>query len=317
MSVTFRPAKRENVPLLLGLAGGTGSGKTWSAMALAKGIAGNKRFAVIDTENRRASHYADQFAFDAADLTAPFRPESYVEAIEAADKAGYPVVVVDSMSHEWAGDGGLLDWHEEEFQRMGGRDAVKMSAWIKPKMAHRKMVTRLLQVNAHVILCFRASEKVEMRRNEQGKMEVLPKRSLTGLDGWIPITEKDLPFELTMSCLLMADQPGVPKPIKLPEQLKRFMPLDKPIGEETGRLLAEWAAGAAEESAEQVDALIAELLELADLLGKRPATAALVDAHRAKHGGVAQAQWLRSQITRAQNALDAAGDAMVEGGEAA
>lgn len=81
MTVTFRPAVRENVPLLLGLAGGTGSGKTWSAMALAKGLAGDARFAVIDTENGRATHYADDFTFDVTDLTAPFRPETYGEAI--------------------------------------------------------------------------------------------------------------------------------------------------------------------------------------------------------------------------------------------
>jgi hypothetical protein len=86
MTITFRPAVRENVPLLLGLAGGTGSGKTYSAMALAKGLAGGKRFAVIDTENGRAKHYADDFEFDAADLHAPFRPDAYAEAIEAADR---------------------------------------------------------------------------------------------------------------------------------------------------------------------------------------------------------------------------------------
>jgi hypothetical protein len=104
------------------------------------------------------------------------------------------------------------------------------------------MVTRLLQVQAHVILCFRAEPKVEAIR-EGGQTKIIPKPSLTGLDGWIPISEKMLPYELTASFLLMADKPGVPKPIKLQEQHKPFVPLDRMLSEETGRLLAEWARG--------------------------------------------------------------------------
>lgn len=240
MSFEFRPAVRENVPLLIGLAGGTGSGKTYSAMTLAKGMAGNKRFAVIDTENGRALHYAELFEFDHARLDAPFRPDRYAEAIVAADQGGYPVIVVDSMSHEWAGDGGCLDWHEEE---MRGQDTRKLLAWIKPKMAHKQMVTRLLQVNAHVILCFRAEPKVEVGKDKDGKTAIIPKQTLTGLDGWIPVSEKNLPFELTASFLLMADAPGVPRPIKLQEQHKTLVRLDGPLGEGAGKRLAEWAAG--------------------------------------------------------------------------
>jgi hypothetical protein len=245
MSYSFRPATREDVSLLIGLAGGTGSGKTFSALRLATGMAAGQKFAVIDTENGRARHYADQFTFDVADLRAPFRPDAYAEAIEAADAAGYPVIVVDSMSHEHAGDGGLLDWHEDEYTRLGGNDKVKMTAWIKPKMAHKAMVSRLLQVKAHVILCFRAEEKIEIGKDAAGKTVIKPKVSLTGLDGWIPISEKNLPYELTLSVLLTADHPGYPKPIKLQEQHKAFVPLDQPISEDTGTRLAGWAAGTA------------------------------------------------------------------------
>ena len=136
MTFSFKPATRENVALLIGLAGGTGSGKTYTAMRLAAGIAGDKPFALIDTEAGRGKHYADQFRFDHGDLRAPFRPDAYAAAIKAADEAGYPVIVVDSMSHVWAGDGGVLDWQEEEFARMGSREAVKVASWIKPKMSH-------------------------------------------------------------------------------------------------------------------------------------------------------------------------------------
>lgn len=243
MSISFRPAVRENVNLLIGLAGGTGSGKTFTAMRLASGMAAGKRFAVIDTENGRASHYAERFAFDVAELHAPFTPAAYTDAILAADKAGYPVIVVDSMSHEYAGEGGVLDMQEAEFTRMGSRDAVKVASWIKPKGEHKKLVQKLLQVRAHLILCFRADPKIEIAKDAQGKTVIVPKKSLVGLDGWIPISEKNLPYELTVSLLFTADKPGVPKPIKLQEQHRELFPLDQPVTEESGRLVAAWAAG--------------------------------------------------------------------------
>lgn len=253
---TFRKAKRENVGLLIGMNGESGSGKTYSALRLAIGLAGGKPFCVIDTEAGRAKHYVGHrtdtgytIEFDHGDLAAPFSPDRYVEAIEAADAAGYPVIVVDSASHEWAGDGGVLDMQEAELDRMAGddwgkRERVKMAAWIKPKMAHKRMVQRLLQVRAHLILCFRTEPKVDMVKNSQtGKLEIVPKKSITGLDGWIPVCEKNLPYELTMSFLMHADRPGIPRPIKLQEQHRPMIPLDKVITEEAGRLLAEWASG--------------------------------------------------------------------------
>lgn len=242
MSVSFRPAIRSNVNLLIGLAGASGAGKSFSAMRLASGISNGARFAVIDTENGRASHYADQFQFDVAELREPFTPHAYAEAIEAADRAGYPVIVVDSASHEYAGSGGVLDMQEAEFQRMGGRDSAKMASWIKPKMEHKKMMQRLLQTRAHLILCFRAEAKIEIVK-ENGKTVIVPKQSLVGIDGWIPLTEKTVPFELTVSLLLTPDAPGIPKPIKLQQQHRALFPLDKAITEDSGRRIAEWAAG--------------------------------------------------------------------------
>jgi hypothetical protein len=253
--ISFRPAVRENVGLWINLIGGTGSGKTYSAMRLAAGIAGNKPFALIDTENRRGLHYADAFKFDHAELKPPFRPAAYADAVTAADKAGYPVIVIDSGSHVWAGDGGVLDWQEEELERMAGsdygkRERVKMSAWIKPKMGHKHMVQKLLQVKAHIILCLRAEEKIEMVK-VNGRLEIQKKQSLTGKDGWIPICDKNLPFEATCSFLLLASAPGMPHPIKLQEQHKGLFPLDKPITEESGRLLNQWASGVKETASPQ------------------------------------------------------------------
>ena len=247
--ITFRRAVRENVPLVIGLAGPSGSGKTYSAMRLAAGIAQGKPFAVIDTEAGRAKHYAEKFVFDHADLRPPFRPSAYAEAIHEADKADYPVIVVDSCSHEHAGEGGLLDWHEEELDRMAKddwkkRETCNMAAWIKPKMDHKQMVSRLLQLRAHLILCFRAEQKIEMVKQD-GRMVIAPKKIASGFSDWIPICEKNLLYELTASFLLTPDAPGMPKPIKLQEQMRGFVSLTAPLDEQAGQKMAAWALGGA------------------------------------------------------------------------
>jgi hypothetical protein len=250
MAYTFKQAKKEAVGLLIGLVGSSGSGKTYSAMRLASGIVGKgNRFAVIDTEARRALHYADMFDFDHCELNAPFRPDSYADAIKAAAQAGYKAIVVDSTSHEWAGEGGILDWQEEELNRMAGddygkRERCKMAAWIKPKMSHKQMVQRLLQVNAHLILCFRAEEKTKIEKDEKGKQQIIP-------IGWQPICSKELPYELTVSFLLTADKPGIPQPIKLQEQHKVMFPAGKLLSEESGKLVSEWAKGTVKPPEEQ------------------------------------------------------------------
>ena len=201
MGITFRRAVRENVGLLIGIAGASGSGKTFSALRMAAGIAGKKPFALIDTEAGRGKHYADRFTFDHGDMRPPFSPSAYAEAIMTADKAGYPVIVVDSFSHEHAGEGGLLDWQEEELDRMAGtdwkkREACKMTAWVKPKVSHKRMVSQLLQVRAHLILCFRAEQKIEMVKTERG-MEIQPKKIASGFSDWIPVCEKNILYKLT------------------------------------------------------------------------------------------------------------------------
>jgi hypothetical protein len=238
MTVEYRPPKRGASPLLIGLAGPSGGGKTYSALRVARGLADDKPFAVLDTENGRALHYADAFPdMRHGRLDAPFSPAAYTEAIRDADAAGFPVIVVDSSSHEWEGEGGVLEMQELEFARMGSKEGARMASWIAPKKEHKKMVRALLQVKAHVILCMRAEDKVN------GKTEVRAKETLTSILGWIPICERRLPFELTMSLLVTPDAPGVPKPIKLQEQHKPFVPLDQPLSENTGRQLAAWAAG--------------------------------------------------------------------------
>jgi hypothetical protein len=318
MSFTFRAAKRENVSLLIGLAGSSGSGKTFSALRVASGLAGGERFAVIDTEAGRAKHYADRFAFDHGDLKPPFRPSAYADAIAAADDGGYPVIVVDSTSHEHAGEGGLLDWHEEELDRMAGsdwkkRDTMNMAAWVKPKMAHRQFIGRLLQVRAHLILCFRAEQKIDMVKDPQtGKMKIVPKKLLSGHVDWIPICEKNTLYELTLSLLLTADAPGVAKPVKLEDQLRSFVPLDEPLTEQTGASLAEWARGsstsepASRPAGSDVDELTIRLTRM--LAGNTRAIAA-IRTHREGHTAAQHESWLKRQIERVEAAAAEAGGA--------
>lgn len=242
MTYTFKRATRESVGLLIGLISPSGGGKTYSAMRLASGIVGaGNPFAVIDTEARRALHYADMFTFDHCELPPPFTPDAYADAIRAADKAGYGAIVVDSCSHEWAGEGGVLDMQENELTRMAGddyrkRENCKMAAWIKPKMQHKKMVQRLLQSHAHLILCFRAEEKVKMEKGPDGKTRIVP-------IGWQPVCSKEMPYELTVSFLLSPDKPGIPQPMKLQEQHKGIFHMDKLLDESCGKKIAEWAKG--------------------------------------------------------------------------
>lgn len=265
---TFRPAIKEEVGLIIGLIGPSGSGKTYSAMRLASGIVGEgKRFAVIDTESRRALHYADRFQFDHLELHPPFRPETYTGAIKAADEAGYGAIVVDSCSHEWAGEGGILDWQEEELTRMAGddyrkREAVKMASWIKPKQSHKQMVQRFLQVKSNLILCFRAEEKVKIQKDENNKTVIVPV-------GFQPICSKELPYELTVSFLLLPEKPGFPQPLKLQEQHKAIFPLNREINEVSGKAISDWAKGGAKKQSENETPLDTMKTEMANWFDKR------------------------------------------------
>lgn len=311
MTFDFQDAKRQDISLLILLAGGTGSGKTESALRLATGLSGDQPFAVIDTENGRALHKADDYTFKHASLDEPFTPERYAEAVTAADTAGFPVIVIDSGSHEYDGVGGVLDIQTDEFERMGRKEAARMSSWIEPKRRHKQFVQTLLRVRAHVILCLRAEDKIEIVKRD-GKTVVQPRQSLTGYEGWTPIVEKRLPFEATVNLMLTADAPGVPKPIKLESRHQALVPLDEQLSEETGRRLAEWAAGSLVEredpssggadhgddgapsrsTSELADELVATLREL----GADDSIPA-VDAHRDNE------EWLRRNLERARQQL--------------
>lgn len=256
MPYDFRPAVRANTSVLVGLSGASGSGKTLSALKLATGLARGGKIAFIDTERGRALHYApapgqeadpsrNTFAFDHLELDPPFAPDAYLGAIVAAEERGARVIVVDSFSHEWEGEGGVLDMQEAEFARMGAREAVKMTSWIKPKGAHKKMMSRLIQCRAHLVICLRAQEKIKIVKGPNGKQEIVAAEARPENERWEPICEKRFPYELTVSFVLTPTAPGIPVPVKLQSQHAPFFPLDKHLDEAAGAALAAWSTGAA------------------------------------------------------------------------
>jgi len=233
MSFTFNTAERRNTHMLISLAGASGSGKTFTAMTLATGICGDKPFAVIDTEAGRALHYADQFNFKHADFAPPFTPERYLEAVKAAEKEGFEAIVIDSMSHEFDGEGGIMAMAESSGIKGPG-------AWKDPKMRHKKMVNAFLQVRAHLIFCLRAEEKIDMsKKDDRGRV-------IVENAGWFPICEKRFPYEMTASFTLNPSSPGVVDltlPHKVQDQHRMSFLPGRHITAEAGAKLAAWARG--------------------------------------------------------------------------
>lgn len=251
---TAKPAVREAVPLLVGLMGPSSSGKTFSALRLATGIqsvTGGPIY-VIDTESRRALHYADQFKFEHIQFDAPFGSLDYLEALLYCAQQGAKVIVCDSMSHEHSGPGGYLLTQEAELDRMAGsdfekRERSKFAAWIKPAKLRQRLITGILQLNANMIFCFRAKEKTKPQKID-GKTKPIEL-------GFMPIAGEEFLFEMTVSCLLLPRSGGVPswtsdhvgerQMMKLTEPFKSIFAEHKPLDENIGRALAEWARGGA------------------------------------------------------------------------
>ncbi len=277
----FKPGVRQNVSLLIGICGASGSGKSRSALELATGLAGpDGKIAAIDTEAGRLLHYASGFKFDHGDMRPPFSPEHYLEAVDVADHAGYSVIIIDSLSHEWESEGGMHDMHDRllseqveqarkshtgnwEFDENKTRERLSIGAWREPKTQHKKFVNRLLQCRAHLVLCLRADEKmrIEKIKDDRGRERtvIVQAKDMPPNERWSPICERRLPYELTVSLILAPQNPGVPIPIKLQDQHRPLLPLDQQISSESGRLLAEWARGDVPPAVQaDISALLAE-----------------------------------------------------------
>ena len=128
----FTKATKQQLKLRLLIEGASGSGKTFSALQLAKGLGG--KVAVIDTERGSASLYSDKFDFDVCELDY-YSPEKYIEAIKYAQQ-DYDVIIIDSITHEWSGEGGILDIHRQ----LGGQ----FNDWSKVTPKHNAFINAIL-----------------------------------------------------------------------------------------------------------------------------------------------------------------------------
>jgi ABC-type dipeptide/oligopeptide/nickel transport system ATPase subunit len=276
-----RPAVREKTPMFVGLIGPSGTGKTFSALRLATGIqrVSGGDIVVVDTEARRALHYADRFKYRHLAFGAPFSPLDYLAAIEHCVKKGAGTIVIDSMSHEHEGPGGVLEWHAKELDRMAGTDYAKrekmqMLAWQKPKGARRQLINAILQLNVNFIFCFRAKEKLKMVPGQAPQQR-----------GWQPIAGEEFIYEMTVKCLLLPGANGIPtwksdiqdekRMIKLPEQFISTFSSAPQLTEDIGQALAAWAAGTDVPKPRTADELCADYASCSD-----PATLGRIESQR-------------------------------------
>ena len=188
----LKQSKRENVKLRLGISGPSGFGKTHSALVLAYGMTNDwNKVAVVDTENSSASLYSDLGNFNVLDLSAPYSPERYIEAIEVCEKAGIEVVIIDSITHEWQGAGGCLQIHE----KLGGR----FQDWAKVTPRHQAFIDKILQSTCHIITTTRRKVDYSLDASSNGRTKVVK-------HGTKEITREGFEYELTVNFELINDQ---------------------------------------------------------------------------------------------------------------
>ena len=247
--------------MLMSISGTSGSGKTYSALLLASGIAGkNGTVGLIDAENGRGEMYADSPGIVKAmpsgyyyiRLDPPHSPERYTEAIQAAERAGITVCVIDSATHEWDGIGGCCEIADKN--KLGG-----MPNWAKAKIAHKRFMNYCLSSKMHIIFCLRAQEKVRIFKkgdeirlsptDEQGK---IAERDTIVPIGLQPITEKSCVYEMLIS-LLLDEKTHAAIPLKVPEPLMHLFPGRRLITKEDGENIRRWNdTGAAQSDGEQL-----------------------------------------------------------------
>lgn len=191
--MNLKKSKRQNVKLRLGISGASGFGKTYSALLLAFGITQDwSKIAVIDTESSSASLYSNLGAFNVLDLSAPYSPERYIEAIEVCEKSeNIEVIILDSISQEWNGKGGCLDIHA----KLGSR----FQDWAKVGSRHQVFIDKILQSRCHVITTTRRKVDYSLSVGDNGRMQVVK-------HGTKEITRSGFEYELTVNFELVNNQ---------------------------------------------------------------------------------------------------------------
>ena len=186
MASKFVKATKKQARARIALQGPGGSGKTWTALELASGL--GAKVAVIDSERGSASKYSDRFAFDVLELET-FGPEKYMEAIQTAEREGYDVIVIDSLSHAWSGKDGVL----ERVDRKGG-----FAGWKDVTPLQNRLTDTILSCKAHVIATLRVKTEYAIEENSRGKMA--PRKI-----GLAPVQKDGLEYEFDVVASLDAN----------------------------------------------------------------------------------------------------------------
>lgn len=163
MAIQFKRAVKSQAKARIGLIGPSGSGKTYTALLLAQAM--GERIAAIDTEHGSASKYADEFEFDTLEL-ANFHPQNYIDGIKAAGQAGYDVIIIDSLSHAWAGSGGALELADKGALKYSGN---RFAAWRDVTPLHNQLIEAMLSSPAHVIATMRSKMEYIQTQDSKGK----------------------------------------------------------------------------------------------------------------------------------------------------
>lgn len=166
MAIQVVKAQRKSIKVKLALTGPTGSGKTLSGLLLAKGL--GEKIGCIDTENGSASLYSDRLDFDVCNISAPFTTEKYIEALQYFVKEKYDVVLIDSITHAWSGQGGLLDQKQQLDQRGGSG----FNNWARITSKHEAFKAALMQSPIHVIASMRSKMEYAQVQGDNGKTQI-------------------------------------------------------------------------------------------------------------------------------------------------
>lgn len=229
--MAFVKAVKHGAKLRMNIDGPSGSGKTYTALKVARALVGSTgKVAVLDSEHGSATKYADQFDFDTdPDFGAPYHPDKYVAGIKAAEDGGYDLIIIDSLSHAWAGQGGLLEEKDKIAKRKQGNSYV---AWGDATPIQNRMVEAILASNIHVIVTLR-SKMDYVQEEVDGKKKV---RKI----GLAPVQRDGIEYEFDVTLSMDLDHCGcVGKTRCTALDGKVF---DRP-GEEVAGLLKAWLDG--------------------------------------------------------------------------
>lgn len=194
--MSFKKAIRKQAKLRLALCGPSGSGKTYSALLIAQGLAPDGRIALIDTERGSGELYSHLADYDAAPLAPPFTPERYIRLIREAEQSGYAVLIIDSLSHAWTGEGGVLDMHDKA--TLASRSGNSFLSWREVAPHHNALVDAIIGTNLHVIATMRTKTAYDLVDDGKGGKKPIKV-------GLAPVQREGMEYEFTVVIDLSVD----------------------------------------------------------------------------------------------------------------